>query len=59
MTKRTVGVDTLCLGSADNQFAVSAYKLPLNSKLPRLHGHYDNLDSEMIYMAVAVDVKVE
>jgi hypothetical protein len=51
-------IATLCSGSATTQFAVSGYKMPLNSKLQQLHGHYDNLDSEMIYVAAPVDVTV-
>lgn len=52
-------IATLYSGSSANQFAVSGYKLPLNSKLHKLHGHYDNLDAEMIYVAAPVDVTVE
>jgi hypothetical protein len=52
-------IATLYSGSSANQFAVSGYKMPLNSKLHQLHGHYDNLEAEMIYVAAPVDVTVE
>lgn len=52
-------IATLCSGSATNQFAVSGYKLPLNSKIQNLHGHYENLGPSMLFVAAPVDVIVE
>ena len=52
-------IATLCSGNATNEFAVSGYKMPLNSKIQNLHGHYDNLDSEMLFVATSVNVVVE
>jgi len=52
-------IATLCSGNAANQFTISGYKLPLNSKLQNLHGHYDNLDAEMVYVAAPENVVIE
>jgi len=41
----------LCVGSSTNQFEVSGFKMPLNSKLQNFHGHYSNLDQATIYVA--------
>jgi hypothetical protein len=52
-------IATLCSGNASNQFIVSGYKMPLNSKIQNLHGHYDNLDSGMLFVATPVNTVVE
>jgi hypothetical protein len=52
-------IATLCSGDATNQFAVSGYKMPLNSKLQNLHGHYENLESGMLFVATPADAVVE
>ncbi|MDB6019691.1 MAG: hypothetical protein JWR19_4180 [Pedosphaera sp.] len=52
-------IATLWSGSATNQFAVSGYKLPLNSKLQNIHGHYENLGPSMLFVAAPIDVVVE
>jgi len=52
-------IATMCSGDATNQFAVSGYKMPLNSKIQNLHGHYDNLGPSMLFVAAPVGVVVE
>ena len=52
-------IATLCSGNVTNQFAVSGYKVPLNSRVQNIHGHYDNCDSDMLFVATPIDAVVE
>ncbi|HZM03091.1 MAG TPA: hypothetical protein VFC44_08700 [Candidatus Saccharimonadales bacterium] len=52
-------IATLCSGNATNQFGVSGYKMPLNSRIQNIHGHYANVESGMRFVAHPIVVVVE
>ena len=52
-------IATCCSGNANNQFNVSGFKMPLNSRIQNIHGHYDNLHEDMLYVATPFDTVVE
>ena len=55
----TEAIATISSPGASNSIDVSGFKMPLNSRLHNLHGHYDNLNSGNLFVAVPNDVVVE
>src|SRR5258708_7941238 len=51
-------IATVCVGNAANRLNVSGYKMPLNSRVKNLHGHYANHEG-MLFVATPDGVVIE